>query len=92
QFFQIFIMLNIVLLVFNLLPIPPLDGYRVVEDLAPTNIRAKMTQYEKYGAIALLILVITPLSNYTIQPIFHVVIPYVFAFLNSINAPIFGLL
>ena len=62
-------MLNIVLLVFNLLPIPPLDGYRVVEDLAPTNIRAKMTQYEKYGAIALLILVITPLSNYTIQPI-----------------------
>ena len=41
QFFQIFIMLNIVLLVFNLLPIPPLDGYRVVEDLAPANIRAK---------------------------------------------------
>ena len=36
-------MLNIVLLVFNLLPIPPLDGYRVVEDLAPANIRAKMT-------------------------------------------------
>lgn len=92
QFFQIFIMLNIVLLVFNLLPIPPLDGYRVVEDLAPANIRAKMTQYEKYGAIALLILVITPLSNYTIQPIFQVVIPHVFVFLDSIIAPIFGLL
>ncbi|WP_217608843.1 site-2 protease family protein, partial [Bacillus sp. GbtcB15] len=59
RFFELFIMLNIVLLVFNLLPIPPLDGYRVVEDLAPANIRAKMTQYEKYGAIALLILVIT---------------------------------
>ncbi|MGM2836029.1 site-2 protease family protein, partial [Bacillus cereus group sp. Bce025] len=29
---------------------------------------------------------------YTIQPIFNVVIPYVFAFLNSIIAPIFGLL
>ncbi|CEV42062.1 Zn-dependent proteases [Streptococcus pneumoniae] len=85
-------MLNIVLLVFNLLPIPPLDGYRVVEDLAPANIRARMTQYEKYGAIALLILVITPLSNYTIQPIFQVVIPHVFVFLDSIIAPIFGLL
>ncbi len=48
-----------------------------------------MTQYEKYGAIALLILVITPLSNYTIQPIFQVVIPHVFVFLDSIIAPIF---
>ncbi|WP_459502870.1 site-2 protease family protein [Bacillus sp. C1] len=92
QFFQIFITLNIVLLVFNLLPIPPLDGYRVIEDLAPANIRAKMTQYEKYGSIVLLILVITPLDRYTIQPIFGVVIPYVLGFLESIIAPIFGLI
>ncbi|MCI0765307.1 site-2 protease family protein [Bacillus sp. TL12] len=92
QFFQIFITLNIVLFVFNLLPIPPLDGYRVIEDLAPANIRAKMTQYEKYGAIALLILVITPLDRYTIQPIFQVVIPYVLGILQSVIAPIFGLM
>ncbi|MGI2748562.1 site-2 protease family protein [Bacillus cytotoxicus] len=92
QFFEIFIVLNVVLLVFNLLPIPPLDGYRVMEDLAPANIRAKMTQYEKYGAIALLILVITPLDRYTIQPIFSVVIPQVLRFLESIIAPIFGLI
>ncbi|WP_242145151.1 MULTISPECIES: site-2 protease family protein [unclassified Bacillus cereus group] len=92
QFFEIFIVLNVVLLVFNLLPIPPLDGYRVIEDLAPANVRAKMTQYEKYGAIALLILVITPLDRYTIQPIFSVVIPQVLGFLESIIAPIFGLI
>ncbi|MBC6971665.1 site-2 protease family protein [Bacillus sp. Xin] len=92
QFFQIFITLNIVLFVFNLLPIPPLDGYRVIEDLAPANVRAKMTQYEKYGAIALLILVITPLDRYTIQPIFQVVIPYVLGILQSVIAPIFGLM
>lgn len=92
QFFQIFITLNVVLLVFNLLPIPPLDGYRVIEDLAPANVRAKMTQYEKYGSIALLILVITPLDRYTIQPIFSVVIPHVLGFLQSIIAPIFGLM
>lgn len=91
QFFQIFIGLNVVLFVFNLLPIPPLDGYRVVEDLAPTNIRAKMTQYEKYGSIILLILVVTPLDRYTIQPIFQVVIPYVLGMLESIIAPLFGL-
>lgn len=92
QFFNIFIGINIVLLVFNLLPIPPLDGYRVVEDLAPSNIRVKMSRYEKYGSIILLVLVVTPLDRYTIQPIFQVVIPRVIGTLDSIIAPLFGLL
>jgi Zn-dependent protease len=77
DFLDIFIQLNIVLFIFNLLPFPPLDGYRIIEDLAPTNVRAKMTQYEQYGALIFLVLVITPLGNYTIQPIFSVIIPWV---------------
>ena len=32
-FFEILIRLNLVLFVFNLLPFPPLDGYRIIEDL-----------------------------------------------------------
>ncbi|MBS4212547.1 MULTISPECIES: site-2 protease family protein [Neobacillus] len=77
DFFEIFIQLNVVLFIFNLLPLPPLDGYRIVEDLAPNEVRAKMTQYEQYGILIFLILVITPLDNYTIQPIFSAVIPWV---------------
>jgi Zn-dependent protease len=77
QFLEIFIQLNIVLFVFNLIPLPPLDGYRIVEDLAPNHIRAKMTQYEQYGILIFLILVITPLDQYTIQPIFGTVVPWV---------------
>ncbi|MCP8968000.1 site-2 protease family protein [Ectobacillus ponti] len=91
QFFSIFVNLNIVLLVFNLLPLPPLDGYRILEDLMPMGVRAKMTQYENYGAIVFLILVITPLDQYTIQPIFNIVIPRVSYALNSIIAPLFGI-
>ncbi|MEH7883284.1 site-2 protease family protein [Bacillus sp. JJ1609] len=75
DFLNIFIGLNAMLFVFNLLPFPPLDGYRIIEDLAPANIRAKLTQYEAYGSVIFLILVITPLDQYTIQPIFHYVIP-----------------
>jgi Zn-dependent protease len=71
-FFNIFVSLNVMLFIFNLLPFPPLDGYRIIEDLAPTHIRAKMTQYESYGIIIFLILVITPLDGYIIQPIFAV--------------------
>lgn len=75
DFFNIFIHLNLVLFVFNLLPLPPLDGYRIIEDLAPANIRPKLTQYESYGTLIFLILVITPLDQYTIRPIFRTVIP-----------------
>lgn len=46
QFFSIWIQLNLVLFLFNLLPLPPLDGYRIIEDLVPPGVRAKMTQAE----------------------------------------------
>ncbi len=75
EFLDIFNWLNLVLFVFNLLPFPPLDGYRILEDLAPNDIRARMTQYEQYGVLIFLILVITPLDQYTIQPIFQFILP-----------------
>ncbi|MDE3840362.1 site-2 protease family protein [Bacillus methanolicus] len=82
EFLNIFIPLNFVLFVFNLLPLPPLDGYRVLEDLAPADFRVKMTQFEVYGSLIFLILVITPLNQYTIQPIFNTVLPVL---LNGFN-------
>jgi Zn-dependent protease len=83
SFLDLFIQLNIVLFIFNLLPFPPLDGYRILEDLAPNSVRAKMTQYEQYGILIFIILVITPLNKYTIQPIFNVVLPWVLAGLSN---------
>jgi Zn-dependent protease len=83
DFLDVFIQLNAVLFIFNLLPLPPLDGYRIVEDLAPRDVRAKMTQYEQYGILIFLILVITPLDQYTIQPIFHTVLPWLISGLNE---------
>ena len=77
EFLMIFINLNIVLFIFNLIPLPPLDGYRIIEDLAPHQARAKMTKYEQYGMLIFLILVITPLDQFTIQPIFSNVVPWV---------------
>jgi Zn-dependent protease len=82
-FFQIFISLNALLFVFNLLPFPPLDGYRIIEDLAPRHVRAKMTQWENYGALIFLILVLTPLDRYTIHPIFNIAVPFVLQQMQS---------
>lgn len=65
--------LNLVLFIFNLIPLPPLDGYRIIEDLAPINVRLKMAQYEQYGIFVFLLLVfIPPLSRVTIQPLFSI--------------------
>jgi Zn-dependent protease len=89
RFLVLFINLNMVLFIFNLLPFPPLDGYRILEDLAPNDVRAKMTQYEQYGVLIFLIVVITPLDNYTIQPIFNTVLPWLLTTIGNLIQNLF---
>ena len=48
------IFLNILLAVFNLLPIPPLDGSRVISALLPGPLAYKYGQFEQYGFLILL--------------------------------------
>ncbi|MRN55742.1 site-2 protease family protein [Paenibacillus monticola] len=70
MFFGIFIQLNFFLFLFNLIPLPPLDGYRIVEDIAPRPIRGKLQQYEQWASFLFLLIVFLPgLRAYTITPL-----------------------
>ena len=52
--------MNIGLAVFNLLPIPPLDGSRIADWLMPRRLRPQWEQFVRIGPIALLVLVMVP--------------------------------
>ena len=49
-----FVMINLVLMVFNLLPIPPLDGGHVMEMMLPWDLRAKYQRLAQFGILILL--------------------------------------
>lgn len=58
-----FIMINITLAVFNMLPFSPLDGSKIYISLLPDRIYYKILQYERYGFIVIVLLLVTGLLN-----------------------------
>jgi Zn-dependent protease len=65
-------LVNILLCVFNLLPIPPLDGSRIVSGLLPENLARTYDSFERYGFIILLVLLMTGGLGAIITPLMGV--------------------
>lgn len=59
---------NLVLMVLNMLPIPPLDGGRIVSSLLPPPLAWKYGQIEPFGFIILIALLATQLLGKIISP------------------------
>lgn len=69
EFLSSAVIINLVLAVFNLMPIPPLDGSRVVSGLLPYRYATLYNEWERYGAIAIFLLLFLGVFNVFIWPI-----------------------
>ncbi len=60
--------INVGLAIFNLLPVPPLDGSKILAGLLPAKQAYEFEKLEPYGFIILLLLIISGAVNYVIVP------------------------
>lgn len=71
-FFNLFTVMNFFLFLFNLIPLPPLDGYRILEDVVPRRMLGKLQQYEQWSVLIFLVILIVPgMQRYTISPLYN---------------------
>lgn len=66
---QFGVLINAILLVLNLLPLPPLDGGRIAVSLLPQRIAYRFAQIEPYGFPILIILIFTGVLGAVILPL-----------------------
>ncbi|MCA3217911.1 MAG: site-2 protease family protein [Burkholderiales bacterium] len=72
EFFQAMavagVQVNLVLMALNLLPVPPLDGGRIVTGILPNKLAYRFAQLEPYGLIILVVLLVTGTLGFFIRP------------------------
>ncbi|MCM3876770.1 MAG: site-2 protease family protein [Thermoanaerobaculia bacterium] len=72
--FGLSVLVNVSLAIFNLLPVPPLDGFGVVESLVPASAFPAVIFLRRYGFVILVVLMFTGVLGFIMRPVQGVVI------------------
>ncbi|MNI05229.1 Peptidase family M50 [compost metagenome] len=89
-FLNYLVQINLILFLFNLIPIPPLDGYRILQDVLPLRLSYGLQKYEQWASVIFLLFVfIPPLRRVTLDPLFSLSTDIINIFLIPIRM-IFG--
>lgn len=70
------VVINLVLAIFNLIPIPPLDGSKILAMCLPASLRIQFARLERFGMIIIIFLLLTnlldKLLSFFLTPMFNV--------------------
>ncbi|BFT73405.1 site-2 protease family protein [Paenibacillus sp. P36] len=68
-FLELMLTINIRLFLFNLIPIPPLDGYRIIQDVVNLRYSESLLKFEQWASVIFLLVVfVAPLRRVTLDP------------------------
>ncbi len=73
RFMIMVILYNIVLAVFNMIPIPPLDGSKILAGLLPAHLRLRYLEIERYGFLILIVLIYFNIIDRILFPLANLV-------------------
>jgi Zn-dependent protease len=68
-FFEVSVEINLILCIFNFLPIPPLDGSKILAAILPPDMARSYASIERYGFIIILILIFSKVLSRVLFPI-----------------------
>jgi Zn-dependent protease len=66
--FQLMVIYNINFAIFNMIPLPPLDGSHILKYFLPSDLAYKFVQSERYSFLILIVLIWTPILHLIFVP------------------------
>jgi Zn-dependent protease len=80
------LVLNVVLMCFNLIPLPPLDGANVLAGFLPENLQIVPQTLRRYGTLLFLVLYLSGVFSFVMKPAFHFAAAWANAVLEHVPA------